>query len=55
MAEWVSFIHPPRENFASTMTEEEQAVWSIHFERLPRLLRDGILPLAGPTLGPGRD
>ena len=36
MAEWVYFIHPPRENFASTMTEQEEAVWSVHFER-PRL------------------
>ena len=27
MAEWVYFIHAPRENFAETMTEEEQQVW----------------------------
>jgi len=31
MAEWIYFIHPPRENFAATMTDEEQAVWSVHF------------------------
>ena len=23
MAEWIYFIHPPRENFAATMTDEE--------------------------------
>ena len=52
MAEWVYFIHAPRENFAATMTEEEQAVWGVHFERLQRLLGEGVLVLAGPTLGP---
>ena len=43
MAEWIYFIHPPRENFAATMTEEEQAVWSVHFERFQRLLADGTI------------
>jgi uncharacterized protein YciI len=52
MAEWVYFIHPPREDFAATMTDEEQAVWGVHFERLQRLLAEGTLILAGPTLGP---
>jgi uncharacterized protein YciI len=52
MADWVYFIHPPRENFAATMTEEEQAVWGVHFARLQQLLADGVLVLAGPTLGP---
>lgn len=33
MAEWIYFIHPLRENFAATMTDEEKAVWSIHFDR----------------------
>ena len=51
MAAWIYFIHPPRENFAATMTSEEQAVWRVHFERLQRLLNDGTLILAGPTLG----
>ncbi len=23
MAEWISFIHPPRDDFAATMTDEE--------------------------------
>lgn len=52
MAEWLYFIHPPRTDFAATMTEEEKAVWSAHAARLDRLLADGVLILAGPTLGP---
>lgn len=52
MADWIYFIHPPREDFAATMTEEERAVWGTHFARLQRLLAEGVLILAGPTLGP---
>ena len=33
MGEWIYFIHPPREDFAATMTEEERTVWGVHFER----------------------
>src|SRR4051812_3519580 len=51
MSEWVYFIHPPRENFAATMTEPEQAVWGEHAQLLQRRLEDGSLILAGPTLG----
>jgi uncharacterized protein YciI len=51
MAEWIYFIHPPRENFADTMTDEEQAVWGLHFERFERMLAAGSLILVGPTLG----
>ena len=51
MAEWIYFIHPPRDDFAATMTDEERAVWGTHFERLQRLLAHGTLILAGPTLG----
>ncbi len=51
MAEWIYFIHPPREDFAATMTAEEQAVWSVHFERFERELAAGRLILVGPTLG----
>lgn len=51
MGEWIYFIHPPRPNFAETMTEEEEQVWAVHFERYQRLLADGTLILAGPTLG----
>jgi uncharacterized protein YciI len=52
MAEWIYFIHPPRDNFAATMTDAERAVWDVHFERLQRLMAEGTLILAGPTLGP---
>ena len=52
MAEWIYFIHPPRENFAETMTDEERAVWGVHFERFERLLVEGVIILVGPTLGP---
>ena len=51
LSEWIYFIHPPRENFAETMTDEEQAVWAMHFERLKRLLDEGTMILVGPTLG----
>jgi uncharacterized protein YciI len=51
MPEWIYFIHPPRDDFAATMTDAEQAVWAEHFARLQRLLADGQLILAGPTLG----
>jgi uncharacterized protein YciI len=51
MSEWIYFIHPPREDFAATMTDEEKAVWSIHFERFERAMAEGMLVLVGPTLG----
>jgi uncharacterized protein YciI len=51
VSEWIYFIHPPREDFAATMTDEERAVWSVHFARLEATLADGTLILAGPTLG----
>ena len=52
MAEWIYFLHAPREDFAATLTDEERAVWGEHFERLERLLAEGTLIIAGPTLGP---
>ena len=52
MAEWIYFIHPPRDNFAATMTDEEHQVWGVHFERLKRLLDEGTMIAVGPTLGP---
>jgi len=51
MSQWIYFIHPPREDFAATMTEEEIAVWGVHFERFQRLLAEGTIILVGPTLG----
>ena len=51
VAEWIYFIHPPRENFAETMTDQEREVWAVHFGRLKRLLAEGTMILVGPTLG----
>jgi uncharacterized protein YciI len=51
MAEWIFFLHPPRENFAATMTDDEKRVWGEHAERLQGALADGTLILAGPTFG----
>jgi uncharacterized protein YciI len=51
MAEWIYFLHAPRENFAATMTAEEEAVWAVHFDRLRRLMDEGIMIAVGPTLG----
>jgi uncharacterized protein YciI len=34
------------------MTDEERAVWSIHFERFERALAEGTIIMVGPTLGP---
>lgn len=52
MAEWIYFIHAPRDNFGATMTAEEEEVWNVHFARLRRLLDEGVMVLVGPTLGP---
>jgi uncharacterized protein YciI len=51
MADWIYLMHAPRENFAATMTKEESEVWRLHFARLQGLLEDGVVILAGPTLG----
>jgi uncharacterized protein YciI len=51
VGEWIYFLHPPRDDFAATMTEEEESVWTEHFARLQQLERDGVVVLAGPTLG----
>ena len=51
MAEWIYFIHPPREDFAATMTDAEKEAWGRHFERFKRLLAEGTIILVGPTLG----
>jgi uncharacterized protein YciI len=51
MAEWIYFIHTPRDDFAATMTEPEKRAWAEHFDRLKKLLAEDTLILAGPTLG----
>jgi len=52
MPEWIYFLHPPRDDFAATMTEAEREIFGRHFAYLQRLLAEGTLVLAGPTLGP---
>jgi uncharacterized protein YciI len=52
MAEWIYFLHAPRDDFGATMTDEERAAFAAHAEWLAKLLDDGVLILAGPTLGP---
>lgn len=51
MTEWIYFLHPPRADFAATMTDAEGEVFGRHFAYLQGLLADGVLVLAGPTLG----
>lgn len=51
MAEWIYFMHAPREDFAATITAEETEIWKQHFVRLQGLFEDGVVILAGPTLG----
>jgi uncharacterized protein YciI len=51
MPEWIYFIHPPRDDFAATMTEAEQAAWGRHWARIQRLYLEGSIVLVGPTLG----
>ncbi len=51
MRSWIYFLHPPRADFAATMTPDEEAAFGEHFEHLQRLLAEGTLVLAGPTLG----
>ncbi|WP_202977021.1 YciI family protein [Ornithinimicrobium flavum] len=52
MAQWIYFLHPPREHFADTMTPQEESVFAEHFAHLQRLTEQGVVILAGPTLGP---
>lgn len=51
MAEWIYFIHPPRENFVETITEDEVAIMQVHAGHLAELHQRGTLILAGPTFG----
>ena len=51
MSEWIYFIHPPRERFVETITEEEAGIMHTHAAHLGDLLEKGVLILAGPTFG----
>jgi uncharacterized protein YciI len=52
MSEWLCIIRPPRATFMEDSTPEEDALMSAHFEYLKRLLDEGKLILAGPSLDP---
>ena len=52
MSEWLCIIRPPRPSFLSDASEHEQAVMRDHFAYLQRLLHEGKLVLAGPSLEP---
>jgi uncharacterized protein YciI len=51
MAEWIYFLHPPRDDFAATISDDEERKFDEHFEYLKDLLAQGTLILSGPTLG----
>jgi len=51
MATFVYFLHPPRDNFADSMTEVEQQTWGRHFAWLQELYAADQLILVGVTLG----
>jgi uncharacterized protein YciI len=52
MPEWLCIIRPPRPTFMEDSTPEENELMGAHFEYLQRLLAEGKLILAGPSLGP---
>jgi uncharacterized protein YciI len=51
VAEWIYFLHPPRDDFAVSMTDDERAVFAAHRAYLEELLEQGSLLIAGPTGG----
>ena len=51
MATFSYFLHPPRDDFAETMTELEQQTWGQHFAWLQELFAAEHLILVGVTLG----
>src|SRR5947209_4133692 len=59
MAEWIYFIHAPRDNFAATMTQHEREVWDEHFSaRLLAVCRGRPVAASGtnaPAAGADRE
>ena len=51
MGTWIYYIHPPRIDFAETMTAAEDEAWGRHWQRIQRLYLEGRIILVGPTLG----
>ena len=41
MDTWIYFIHPPRDDFAETMTDAENEAWGRHWARIQRLFDEG--------------
>jgi hypothetical protein len=54
VAEWIYFIHPLREDFAATMTEEERRVCGDHWEGTKRLFDEGRVVLRRADDGPAQ-
>jgi uncharacterized protein len=52
MSDWLCIIRPPRPTFISDMSDDERAVMRDHFAYLQRLLGEGKVLLAGPSLDP---
>ena len=52
MPHWLYVLTPPRQTFRDDMTDEESEAMSEHFRYLQRLLEEGSLVLAGPSLRP---
>jgi uncharacterized protein YciI len=52
MARWAYLLHPPRDDFAATLTEPEKAAFQAHFEWLDRLFSEDSLLMVGVTGGP---
>lgn len=48
---WIYFMHPPRDDFAETITEAESEAWGRHWARIKRLFDEGRIVFVGPTLG----
>ena len=51
MAEWIYFLHPPRDDFAASMSDDERSVFAEHRAYLEEPLAQGSLLIAGPTGG----
>lgn len=52
MAEWLYLLHPPREDFIETITDDEREIMmGAHSAYLSGLFDKGVLILAGPTWG----
>jgi uncharacterized protein YciI len=44
-------MHPPRDDFITTMTDGERSAFDAHAGWLRQLLADGLLIASGPCLG----